>query len=96
MNVFRIAYIVASVAAAICAIVAALYWYMSSRPTPKMSELPNASIRDVPELYTMTAQVDVYAVRDALIEASALNKKASIWSAFAALFGGAAAILGIL
>jgi hypothetical protein len=44
----------------------------------------------------MTAQVDVCAVRDALIEASALNKKAAIWSAVAALFGSAAAILGIM
>jgi len=61
-----------------------------------LSELPGASISDVRELYTMNAQVDVYAVRDALIEASTLNKKAAIWSAVAALFGAAAAILGIM
>jgi hypothetical protein len=96
MNVFRIGYIACSAATAICALAAARYWYLSSRPTPIMSEPPNASISDVPELYTMTAQVDIYAVRDALIEASQLNKKAAIWSALAALAGSAAAILGIM
>jgi hypothetical protein len=61
-----------------------------------LSDAPLASISDVPELYTLNAQVDVYAVRDALIEASSLNKKAAIWSAVAALFGAIAAILGVM
>jgi hypothetical protein len=96
VNIFRIAYIVCSSATAICALVAAVYWYLSSRPTPTLSKVPEASISDAPELYTMNAQIDVYAVRGALIEASTLNKKAAIWSAVAALFGAAAAIFGIL
>lgn len=96
MSAFRIGYIICSAATAICALAAAVYWYLSSRPMPALSELPNASISDVPELYTLNARVDVYAVRDALIEASRLNKKAAIWSAVAALFGGTVAILGIM
>jgi hypothetical protein len=96
VTTFRIAYIACSSTTAICALVAAVYWYLSSRPTPTLSEVPEASISDAPELYTMNAQIDVYAVRDALIEASTLNKKAAIWSAVAALFGAAAAIFGIL
>jgi hypothetical protein len=96
LNAFRIGYIICSAATAVCALAAAFYWYLSSRPTPTLSELPNASISDVPELYTLNAQVDVYAVRDALIDASRLNKKAAIWSAVAALFGAVAAILGIM
>lgn len=96
VSVFRIGYIICSALTAICAFIAAVYWYLSSRPTPVLSELPHGSMSDVPELYTLNAQVDVYAVRDALIEASRLNKNAAIWSAAAAVFGGASSILGIL
>ena len=96
MNTFRVFYIICSALTAICALVAAAYWYLSSRPTPKLSNPPNASISDVPELHILTAQVDVYAVQEALSEASLLNKKAALWSAVAALFGAAAAILGIM
>lgn len=96
MTASRTCYIVCSAATAICALVAALYWYLSSRPAPTFSEIPNASISDVPELYTMSVQVDIYATRDALLEAAALNKKAAIWSASAAIFGALAAIAGIL
>lgn len=96
MNTYRIAYIICSALTAICALVAAANWYLSSRPTPKLSDPPNASISDVPELHILTAQVDVYAVQEALSEASLLNKKAALWSAVAALFGAAAEILGIM
>ena len=95
MNTFRVAYIICSAATAICALIAAGYWYLSSRPTPVLNVPPEASISDVPELHIMNAQVDVYGVQAALAEASRLNKKAAIWSAVAALFGAAAAILGI-
>jgi len=95
MNTLRIAYIICSAATAICALVAASYWYLSSRPTPALGDPPVASISDVPELHIMSAQADVYEVQVALAEASRLNKKAAIWSAIAALFGAAAAILGI-
>jgi hypothetical protein len=96
MNIPRIGYIASSSAAAICALVAAAYWYLSSRPTPQLNDPPNASISDTPELHILSAQVDVYAVQDALSEASRLNKKAALWSAAAALFGAAAALLGVV
>ena len=95
MSILRIAYIFCSAATAACALVAAAYWYLSSRPTPVLNDPPDASISDVPELHIMTAQADVYGVQAALAEASRLNKKAAIWSAIAALFGAAAAIFGI-
>lgn len=95
MNMLRIAYIVCSIATAACALVAAGYWYRSSLPTPILNEPPVASISDVAALHIMSAQADVYEVQAALAEASRLNKKAAVWSAIAALFGAAAAILGI-
>jgi hypothetical protein len=45
VTTFRIAYITCSSATAICALAAAVYWYLSSRPTPILSELPEASIQ---------------------------------------------------
>lgn len=95
MNTFRVAYIVCSAATGASALIAAGYWYRSSRPTPALNEPPAASISDVPELHILNAQADVYEVQAALAEASRLNKKAAIWSAIAALLGAAAAILGI-
>jgi hypothetical protein len=95
MNTLRIAYVVCSAATAGCALVAAGYWYLSSRPAPAFSEPPDASISDAPEHHILNAQVDVYGVQAALAEASRLNKKAAVWSAIAALFGATAAILGI-
>ncbi len=95
MNTLRIAYIVCSAATAACALIAAAYWYLSSRPTPPVSDPPVASISDVPELHIMNAQSDVYELQAVLTEVSRLNKKAAVWSAIAALFGAAAAILGI-
>lgn len=96
MNAFRVVYIICSASTAICALVAAAYWYLSSRPTPKLNNPPNASISDAPELHILSAQVDVYAMQEALSEASALNKKAALWSAVAALFGAVAALFGIM
>jgi hypothetical protein len=96
MTGFRIAYISCSIATAICALAAAYFWYLSSRPTPDISATPLASISDVPELHILNAQIDIYAVTDALAEASRLNKKAAICSAAAAVFGAAAALLGIM
>ena len=94
MNTLRIGYIACSAATAACALVAAGYWYLSSRPAPAISDPPDASSSDVPELHILNVQVDVYGVQAALVEASRFNKKAAIWSAIAALFGAAAAILG--
>jgi len=93
MNILRIPYIVCSAATAACALIAANYWYLSSRPTPAISDPPVASISDAPELHIMNAQSEVYGFQAALAEASRLNKKAAVCSAIAALFGAAAAIL---
>ena len=95
MNPVRIAYILCSTATAACALIAARYWYASSRPTPESGDPPKASVSDVPELHIMNAQVGLYRVQAALAEASRLNKKAAAWSAVAALFGTAAAMMGI-
>ena len=96
MNAPRIAYIVASAATAVSALIAAAYWYLSSRPTPQLNNPPDASISDVPEIHILSAQVDIYAIEEALSEASRLNKKAALWSAAAALLAAVAAVLGIL
>jgi hypothetical protein len=95
MTPLRVAYIICSAATATCALIAARYWYLSSRPTPGISDPPVASISDYPELHILNAQSDVYGVHAALVEASRLNKRAAIWSAFAAFFGAVPAILGI-
>jgi hypothetical protein len=95
MSTLRIAYIVCSASTAGCALIAAGYWYLSSRLAPAISEPTDASICDTPALHILNAQVDVYSVQSALTEASRLNKKAAIWSAIAALFGAGTAILGI-
>jgi len=79
----------------ICAFVASYYWLRSSQPTPEEATTPNASISDYPELHILTAQVEIYGIRDALKEASLLNKKAAKWSAWAAGLGGIAASIGI-
>jgi hypothetical protein len=96
MNAFRVVCIVCSASTAICALVAAAYWYLSSRPRPKLNNPPNASISDAPELHILSAQVDVNALQEALSEGSLLNKKGALWSAVAALFGAAVALSGIM
>ena len=44
---------ICSTAAAVSASVAAIYWYLSSRPTPQFSEAPVASISDPPEIFVL-------------------------------------------
>jgi hypothetical protein len=96
MIFLRVAYVSCSLGTALAAFVAAEYWYLSSRPTPKMTVPPIASISDNPELHVLGAQVDIMGIRSALCEASQLNKKAAIWSGIAALLGGVSAVLGFL
>lgn len=77
MNLIRFAYISCSAATAIAAFVAAIYWYLSSRPTPK-TMLPHvASISDAPEEYILGTQVDIASIHLALLATSRLNKKAA-------------------
>lgn len=95
MRVIRVAYISCSVATAVCALIAARYWYLSSRPTPATADPPAASISDYPERHILGVQVDIYAIQASLAEVSRLNKSAARWSAIAALLGAATSILGI-
>lgn len=92
----RVAYISCSLGTALSAFVAAAYWYLSSRPTPKTTVPPVASISDHPEMHILGAQVDIIGIQSALSEASRLNKKAAMWSGIAALLGGISAVLGFL
>jgi hypothetical protein len=96
MNLTRLGFIVSSLATALCALVAAIYWYLSSRPAPDALETPSASISDNPEIHILGAQVDIYSIHAALAEVSRLNKHAAIWSALAALFGAIAALISMM
>jgi hypothetical protein len=57
---------------------------------------PEVSVDDDPALHILDAQLNTYRIQEALIETSRLNKRAAIWSAAAALWGGIAALLSIL
>lgn len=84
-----------STATALCALIAAWYWCLSSRPTPELAEPSSASIDDNPAEHILEAQVNTYSIHAALLEASRLNKRAALWSAAAAALGGVAAILSV-
>lgn len=79
-----------------CAVVAAIYWYLSSRQELVPIESTVASISDNPEAHIMDTQASVYALQIALNEASRLNKIASLWSAAATGLGAGAAICSVL
>jgi hypothetical protein len=96
MSLLRFTYVICAVATAIAAFAAATYWYLSSRPTPKTTVPPTASISDNPEAYILGTQVDIFRIHQALYEASRLNKKAAIWSAVAAFLGALTSILGLI
>jgi hypothetical protein len=81
-------------ASAITASAAAWFWYLSSKPSPDELSVPEASIDDVPALHIIQANVQIYEIQRVLFEASLLNKRAAIWSAFAAAFGALASVLG--
>jgi hypothetical protein len=91
MTVRRIAFVFFTLASAACALVAALYWFRSSLPTPKTRIQITASIDDVPAQHIQGTQADIYDLHFILMKVSRLNKNASIWSGLAAIFGAAAA-----
>jgi hypothetical protein len=95
MHLIRFAYLGCSAATAIAAFVAAIYWYLSSRPTPGTTMPPIASISDNPEAYILGTQVDIGSIHLALLAASRLNKKAAVWSAAAAFLGALTSALGL-
>lgn len=94
MTLLRFAYCGFSGATAIAALIAALYWYLSSRPAPKPIVPPIASVSDNPEIHILEAQVGIYDIHAALLKASQLNAKAAAWSGIAALFGAITSLLG--
>jgi hypothetical protein len=96
MSILRTGFLACSVGTAISAFVAARYWYLSSRPSPETTQPPLASIDDDPAVHIMEAQVNIYSIRAALMEASRLNKLAAIWSAIAAFMGAVATIMSII
>jgi hypothetical protein len=95
MTLQRTIFLITSFATAICALIAAWYWYCSSRPASPPSSEIFASIDDAPAQYILDARVTIDAVQAVLAEASRLNKLASIWSALAAVCGAASAFLSM-
>lgn len=96
MSVPKLITLLCSLATSICAIVAAIYWYLSSKQDPVPVETTDASISDYPEAHIMDTQAGVYALQVALIQASRLNKIAALWSAAAAGLGAIAAVTSAL
>ena len=96
MTIVRLLYLICSVGAAVSALVASIYWYLSSRPAAQFTESPSASISDNPELFILGAQVDIYSIQTALSKAAQPNKKAALWSAAAALLGALTFALPLL
>lgn len=91
----HLALLIASALSALCAFAAAWYWYQSSRPNPDIAGPPEVSVDDNPALHILDAQVNTYRIQEAFIEASRFNKRAAIWSAAAAFWGGIAVLLSI-
>jgi hypothetical protein len=96
MTIVRLLYLICSVAAAVSALVASIYWYLSSRPTPQFAKSPAASISDNPELFILNAKVDFNSMQASSSEAAHLNKKAAVWSAASALLGALTFALPLL
>jgi hypothetical protein len=95
MTLQRMFFLLASFATATCALIAAWYWYRSSRPAPLPSLEIFASIDDAPTQYILDARVAIDSIQVVLAETSRLNKLAAIWSAFAAVCGAASAFLSM-
>ena len=91
MNSTNLRFAAMGLAGAACALIAALYWFRSSLPTPEAPVQITASVEDVPAQHIQSAHVDIYNLHFTLMKISQLNKKASIWSGLAAIFGAAAA-----
>jgi hypothetical protein len=78
------------------AIIAAYYWFKSSRiPIPELEE-PIASISDAPILHILIAQVHIGSIMSATRESSRLNSAAAIWTGVSALLSAVTAIAGTL
>jgi hypothetical protein len=96
MNVYFNATVILSIATAICAGVAAYYWFRSSRTEIGDDSDTIASIDDNPAEHILGAQADISIIRIGLRHSAKLNGIAAIWSGFAALFAALASITGAL
>ncbi len=94
MHPIRVLFFATSFASAIAASGAAWFWYLSSKPSPEPLPGPEGSVDDVPALHIIQASVQIYEIHQVLLETSRLNKRAAIWSAFAAALGALATVLG--
>jgi hypothetical protein len=93
MTLTRVAYLCFSAATTAAALVAARYWYVSSRPTPDATLPPIASVSDNPQARILGTQVDIGKIHSSLYEAARLNKKAAAWSAVAAFLGALTSVI---
>jgi hypothetical protein len=75
-----------SVATAVCAGVAAFYWFQSSRADLGEEFQIAASVDDNPALHIISAQADIETLRSGMRQSARLNKIAAIWSGLAAIF----------
>jgi len=77
------------------AIIAAWYWFKSSRiKVESVATAEGASISDVLELHIMGAQTDIFTILHALRESSRLNKLAAVWTGVSAILTAVAAVTG--
>ena len=81
------------IATSLCSLVAAWYWFLSSRHSAATAKYPVAAMADNPDEHILVTQVNIDAVQAAFVESSRLNKVAALWSGLAAAFGTAAAII---
>jgi hypothetical protein len=85
-----------SLATLATAVLAAYYWFKSSRiPIFELDE-PVASISDAPESHVLVAKVHIASLMAASKESSALNKVAALWTGVSALLGAITTVVGTL
>jgi hypothetical protein len=89
------AFILFSIATAVCGFRAARLWYLSSLPTPDEFQEPSSSISDDVEGHALSILVTLQSTQHAVTAASLLNKKAAIWTAWTAGFGAVAALVSL-
>jgi hypothetical protein len=79
--------LVSGLIAALCGLIAALYWYRSTK-VPLETTTPDAKGFDTAAFGLAAGAYQAYQA------VAALNKKAALWTAVAAIFGAAATIFG--
>jgi hypothetical protein len=92
----RIFVIVLASTTLVAGVVAAIYWWRSSRQDAVLLPEPEASISDSPEQHIQIAVVNLNTVQASLIKVSNLNSTAAAWSGVAALLGAITTAAGVL